>query len=128
MTSRPELEAMLEELRELDERNLRFTLSVMRPQEQAEIMELLDARPMASLNFETLSGISSWLTERLESARRGDRTSHGRVAMTKATRDALNAAFTALGSAPTHAPLDNQASRSSWLDRFMRRPIKSASA
>lgn len=129
MTSRPELEAILEELRTLGDRDLRFTLSVMRPQEQAEILELLDTRSVASLSFETLAGISPWLTKRMELARRPDRTIDDRVSMTKATADALSTAFATLNSAANHLPSKEEAIRSaSWLDRFLRRPIKGVTA
>lgn len=129
MSVRPELEAMLVELRGLGPRDLRFTLSALKPQEQAEILELLETRPANSVSFETLAGISPWLIKRLEAARGTSLAVDGQVVMTRAAGDALNAALATLGTAPAHDPAKDSVSQSgSWLDRFLHRTAKGAAA
>lgn len=120
---------MLVELRGLGPRDLRFTLSALDPQEQAEILELLDTRPANSVSFETLAGISPWLTRRLEAARGTSLSVDGQLVMTRATGDALNAALASLGTAPAHEPVKDPVSPpGSWLDRFLHRSAKGTAA
>lgn len=129
MIQRPELEAILEELRGLGDRELRFTLSALEPQEQAEILEFLDARPANPLNFETLAGISPWLTKRLDAACGMSLSVDGQLVMTKATGGALNAALASLGTAPVNDPAENSVLQSgSWLERFLHRSVKETTA
>ena len=75
MTARAGLDALLEELRGLNESMLQSTLQALGQAEQSRILELLEAKPLPPLDFETLAGISPWLMKRIEAA--GSPTTEG---------------------------------------------------
>ena len=68
MTARAGLDALLEEQRGLNESMLQSTLQALGQAEQSRILELLEAKPLPPLDFETLAGISPWLMKRIEAA------------------------------------------------------------
>lgn len=83
------LQALVDDLRALSDRELERTLTRLTVIERTEVLRLLEVQASALLSFDALTDLSPWLLKRIEAARLGQLVMGGRAVMTAAVADAL---------------------------------------
>lgn len=83
------LQALVDDLRALSDRELERTLTRLTVIERTEVLRLLEVQASALLSFDALTDLSPWLLKRIEAARLGQLVMGGRAVMTAAVANAL---------------------------------------